>query len=268
MLQPISPRAPGLPKMATLLAIILTGCFSGGDATTPTTFAPSPGSSDRHAFVKQVVTALSNKDVAALEQLAKNADVMTRIAQCTTHKAAASLQRELERTRRMMKSRMVELDSATLQLVAITGQDEDTYHIKQGQTLGKGCVARADVDIHELTIKIRITDRGEGTYDHELQLVIGEVLPDHAMFLESIKPIELRKSRGPSEQSVTRVTAFADTMCACRDKTCADRVLQEYAAALNQDAQHLPNGGQEDTSDPEVLRASTRLMECFDKASP
>jgi hypothetical protein len=249
----------GVAGVVLVIAIALAVTAGGG----------SGGAGSREALVTEAVEALSAGDFARLVELADVDQAFESAMECDSSGGDTYGLSQLKKTKRdemkrKMQRRVDDLRGARLEYVDVKAKrrydddyDDKSRVFKKGSRVKAGCTAKQDLEIHDLQVRVKVTEKGakEG-FEQAMRMEVLQV--GDRYYLGKISTIEL------GSPAVTKMVELADRMCECKDRLCAEGVNDDYT---KWGVDMARKGNREPTPSPEAMKrlteAATRYTECY-----
>jgi hypothetical protein len=259
---------------------VIAAC-GGPQASTPpkatlANAATAQNEPSRNEVVKDVLAALAAGDVERLMALADPKGMYEYAFSCKDDRGddewgpdARSLETVL---RKDFTKAANHAKGAKIEVVSIRNEmrgwhkrtrDRNATFIAKGGTVSSACVARTDLVFHEVDVRVRFGKDGNST---ESKAKIDLVHARGRWFVVKV-PKDLSSESGASG-AVAMMEKFSNSMCACKDKACADKVNEDMTKWGTEMAKNA-GANYDERPDPELARRSadimTRYTECMTK---
>jgi hypothetical protein len=267
-------------RSPAILMLLLAGCGSSPSPkpTTPTkeTATPQPTQpvaakpdDPKLAFAKQVFVEVAAGNVEALVKMADPLGILEKTAECKfaqprglsvdpkqapVHNARESI------TFRVNKTRGLKID-----VLALAPTMGEPYTIKSGTQFGD-CVAKRDLVQQPISIKIRAQRDAKPAVEQTVTFK-GIELDGRWYLYELPSVIREKDSSKAAQEAVAKMGQFADAMCKCKDRACADKVQEELMRWATEMARTAD--GKDEAPDPDLAKQASEIMtrytECMTK---
>jgi hypothetical protein len=228
------------------------------------------GGSSREGVAKDAVAALSAGDIDELMQLADLETAIDAAMECDTsggdtYGIGREQKKEIERTKKKFQQRVDDLAGASLEFVDLVDKDDETERVMtKGERIKLGCTAKTDIKSHRVTVRVKVKEKQAAKpYEQTVRMDIIEI--EDRYYLGKVRTIELQGGGG-ADEAIAKVERFATEMCACQDKTCAERIQEDFTRWGTDMAKGSRDSGKiSEDATKRMTEAATRYTECYTK---
>lgn len=267
-----------LPMRRLLVLGVLIGCGSSSPRPTPAQPTPrrvepaggplTPAAPDepRVAFAKQVFGALAAGDADALVKLADPIGLYKQIATCQApeHRGLdVDPQLAYVTAARKRYEWRARADKGLQITVRGLAKDDDGHGLAKGDEIADQCIANQDVKLHRLAVDIRAQRDQNPAIDQTVAIEAIE-LAGHWYFVGVDHVRE--KPKPDLKVLVAQLDEFANRMCRCKDKTCADKVqddVTKWSTEVSSDADASERPDEQTVK--QATEIMTRYSDCMTK---
>jgi hypothetical protein len=245
-------------KAWVLLALVACGgpaATTGGGTTGVVSNTATPSGPDvhrsRHSIVKAAAAALVAGDTEALVALAGTKHIYDKALSCS--KATAD---EMEGGVRERFGKAAQKSK---------GGKVEVLHVEQltrGSFSEDGCTSKKELAIHLAQVRVRAERDGKPS-ERTVEFSLYEL--NDRWYLAAV-PDDL--ARGGLGNPMEVLSEFADRMCECKDKACADKVNEDYTKWGTEMARKAkPDDYRKHSPDDirKMTEAATKYTECYTK---
>ena len=228
---------------------------------------PRPPDDPRLVFARAVFSGLASGRVESLVDLADPLAVRKAAGCENVGKSGLNLDPQQEfvaAVRKDMVRVATRSKGMTIDVLAVV--DGDARTVAKGTQIADGCKTRIDLAYRDLKVKLRVRRQPNPAVEQEA-LVRALELNDRWYLVALPGRLDdgvVTKYR----KLIASMTEFADRMCRCSDKACADPVMEDYTKWGNELVKDLEIGSMSPDADEmtEITAIATRFSTCAVKA--
>jgi hypothetical protein len=258
-------RGPGQKKSMMPFIVLGAGAIAGVIiAIVIATSGGGGGHGSAKAVVEGALAAASAGDADKLASFGVGS-IYDKFVKCDAEKAdetAADLAaHDKKRAAKMVESaKGMKLKLVEMPDIDKLGSDQITT-IAKGTKIKKGCESTADARAVELKATISVQDGDKPAAQQKLGVELVEV--DGSWYLARMPDVE---RKADASEQVVKMSEFRDRMCACKDSTCAQKVMKDEEEWGSHTADRTHNTRFADDDIAKIGEISQAMAACMQKA--